>query len=597
MSKYNLDAFDAGVLKHEAEMATPGMAESAGLGLAQGVTLGFGDELYGAGKGAIDTLTQDKPMDLESLIANYTKNRDAARSEMASAENENPITYNLSNVLGGLALPMGALGTASKGASLAQKALQGAKLGAAAGGLAGLGSSEADLTKGEVGQAAKDTAVSAAMGGGLGGAIGGLVQPGLNSAAGWLQESKGGQKIANAFNKAEAGVKMSGKAAALREAEATKAVAQDVAAGINDLKKYAGKIKGEALSGGEQVAITDKYKELSDKLKDIVPASEDEARLVAKYQNMLDKLVQKTMVNLEGEAVPALTRIEATPEEIDKTTQALNKMLYKNKNLPYEGAQAGKEISEELSNLTKQGLSPESTQKMDIANKGYVKGLEAQANIGGMRGSAGTTEEARAMYEKQLNNLTDTIQKTFAKPTDMEAVGLKQAFDKSRQNIETMNKSLMDMTQDTEKLAELKAMRDSQMNKINDLEKRANEQALNMATVHGLGGTSPFEGEGFIKKWTGMSGEAAKLQVATGAGKASRIVKTTIPDAITKMSSAVYKASPESMQSMVDHLTAKASPYAQKLAAVMKQPDRVKNAMLFALMQQPGFREDIGDAF
>ena len=61
------------------------------------------------------------------------------------------------------ALPAGAF---AKGAGLAERALAGAKAGAVTGAITGLGSSQADITQGDVGGAARDVALGAGSGGG-----------------------------------------------------------------------------------------------------------------------------------------------------------------------------------------------------------------------------------------------------------------------------------------------------------------------------------------------------------------------------------------------------------------------------------------------
>lgn len=114
--------------------------ESAVRGAGQGLSLGFGDEIAGG----IESAFTDK---------SYTEARDESRANNEKARASNPKTYMGTQVVGSVA-PMfipGAQGVSA------------AKLAALAG-LQGLGESDADLTKGEFGDAAKDTAVSAAMG-------------------------------------------------------------------------------------------------------------------------------------------------------------------------------------------------------------------------------------------------------------------------------------------------------------------------------------------------------------------------------------------------------------------------------------------------
>lgn len=130
----------------------PSMLESAGRGALSGLTLGFDDEIGGALKAAFTDKT-------------YAQARDELRAKKKAAQQANPWTYGLSEILGGAATPgLGAVGAAKEGVTAARTAITAAKAGAAAGALGGLGNSEADLTKGDVGGALKDTASGAAAG-------------------------------------------------------------------------------------------------------------------------------------------------------------------------------------------------------------------------------------------------------------------------------------------------------------------------------------------------------------------------------------------------------------------------------------------------
>lgn len=124
--------------------------ESGARGLAQGASLGFADEITGA----LESAFTDKT---------YQQARDESRKNYALAQAANPATYGVSEIAGTVGTSLipgiGAGGTLTK-AVLA---------GAGAGGLSGLGTSTADLSKGEFGQAASDTLEGAAIGATLGG--------------------------------------------------------------------------------------------------------------------------------------------------------------------------------------------------------------------------------------------------------------------------------------------------------------------------------------------------------------------------------------------------------------------------------------------
>jgi len=133
----------------------PGFGESIARGAFQGVTLGFGDELSGL---------------VRSLVngTSYQEERDAARGANKAASEAHPFAYGGAELAAGLATPIPGLGAAKAGAGVAAHAVRAA----AAGGLAGLGSSEADLTKGDFGGAVHDTISNALLGGAIGAVAG-----------------------------------------------------------------------------------------------------------------------------------------------------------------------------------------------------------------------------------------------------------------------------------------------------------------------------------------------------------------------------------------------------------------------------------------
>lgn len=202
--------------------APVGQGRTAVLGFAQGGTGGFADELGGlmgkflpralggfAPRTKLGPAVQPAPDDTPEVRASklqllqreaarptdYQLVRDAMRTEAAQAARENPKTFAGSAILGGLATTPLVPGGAA--ASLPRALATGAGLGA----VGALGSSQADLTRGEYGQAAQDVSGVTGMRhaaqdvsqGNLGravldvggaGALGGLVTAGGGYAAG-----------------------------------------------------------------------------------------------------------------------------------------------------------------------------------------------------------------------------------------------------------------------------------------------------------------------------------------------------------------------------------------------------------------------------
>lgn len=119
----------------------------------QSATFGFADELEGVARAAGDKLTGGD--------FDYTKRRDEARARLRAAEEAHPDAAfggQVAGIVGSALIPGGGA------KSLIGAVGEGALMGAAQ----GLGSSEADLTRGDVGGAAVDTGLGALVGGAAG---------------------------------------------------------------------------------------------------------------------------------------------------------------------------------------------------------------------------------------------------------------------------------------------------------------------------------------------------------------------------------------------------------------------------------------------
>ena len=145
-----------------AALSTTGPGALASLGAAPQVAAGT-PEVLGE--------NPDLPA-LEAIVRRYRADRDRARVEQARATAANPKLSTASQIAGALVVPAPKLGAAATVGTAA-------KTGALLGGGAAAGGTEADLTRGEFGQAARDVA----MGVGAGGALGAVVPP-LTAAAG-----------------------------------------------------------------------------------------------------------------------------------------------------------------------------------------------------------------------------------------------------------------------------------------------------------------------------------------------------------------------------------------------------------------------------
>jgi len=175
-----------------APVTPPSELQSLLRGGAQGATLGFADELAGAGGAGLDAL---KKGDISDVVADYIRNRDEYRKADADAQKANPKSFTAGQLGGGLATAF------IPGLNIGKAATLGGRIAGAAGlgAIAGLGGSNADLTQGDVGGAARDTALGGATGAVLQPAIEKLVAPAVGYAAGKVGDLAGaaGKKALN----------------------------------------------------------------------------------------------------------------------------------------------------------------------------------------------------------------------------------------------------------------------------------------------------------------------------------------------------------------------------------------------------------------
>lgn len=140
----------------------PGRVESAGRGALQGATAGFADEgaaffdalIPGLSRAVNKDVLAGAPGDA-SFGDRYRTARDYYRGVNTQAREANPGSY-LAGEVGGALIPIPGAGAASGGRALLRAGGQGA--------VQGVGYSGADLTRGEVGELAKDASIGTVTG-------------------------------------------------------------------------------------------------------------------------------------------------------------------------------------------------------------------------------------------------------------------------------------------------------------------------------------------------------------------------------------------------------------------------------------------------
>jgi hypothetical protein len=222
--------------------------ESFGRGVAQGASGGFVDELGGVGTAIGDMAHRvfgDRDPSLPappSAVQSYREGRDEHRADDKKAEDAHKYLYGGGQLLGGVAT---ALVPGAKGADAVARIGQAAK----AGGAFAAGSSEADLTKGQVPQFVRDVAVGSAVGGAVGGA-GELLKKGV----GWAADKIGGSLSRRVMNEVAEGSASTTQTARKQLNKAEKNIVKEVVHGpdADDVRgAYQG---GSATKGQERLA-------------------------------------------------------------------------------------------------------------------------------------------------------------------------------------------------------------------------------------------------------------------------------------------------------------------------------------------------------
>lgn len=173
-SKFSAHDFSPESTEEVPQETSPSILETALRSGAEGATMGLSGELLGAGSTALETAKGNVPLNLDALLTEYRKQRNESDTARELAAEANPKTAFASELGGGLAtmaIPGLGAAKAAQGASWLAKAGLAAKEGAKVGALLGAGTSNAELTKGEIGKFAEDTGYGALVGGATGAAI------------------------------------------------------------------------------------------------------------------------------------------------------------------------------------------------------------------------------------------------------------------------------------------------------------------------------------------------------------------------------------------------------------------------------------------
>jgi len=253
----------------ESQQEPVSQLESGLRGAAQGATLGYSDEMMGALQALKHKALPEKGEEKASMEDLYKQYRDIQRSKNSAAQEQNPWTYGLGNVAGGV----GSIALAPEAIAAKLGTIGG---GAALGAATGLGTSDSE----DLGGMAKDTALGAGLGA-AGGALGAGIAKGVEALSPEALEVASSKMASKAV-----GIKPSKELARVYNQETGKvAQGSDIIKGIGKTAMDEGAM---SLTGGAN-AIYDKSLEAIDnnyqKLNKIIPDVQSKLE-----QNMPDNL-------------------------------------------------------------------------------------------------------------------------------------------------------------------------------------------------------------------------------------------------------------------------------------------------------------------
>lgn len=376
--------------------STPGYGESLLRGGAQGLSLGFADELAGAGGSALDAI---KGSD-SSLVANYIKNRDAYRAEDAAAKAANPKTFLGGQIGGGLAtaaIPGLNIGAAE---TLGARALGAAGLGA----VSALGNSKADLTQGDYGGAAKDTAIGGALGGALQPAIEKVVAPAVGAVASKVGDLAGwaGKKALNTAFDVPEGVteRYLANPEAVNNALSPEGVSQKLADTLGEVRGDTGAAQEAAMS------TLSKSRDTSG-----MPVS-DAVDILSKFNDpdakaMIQKLQEGYAQRANGIAPEADAGFlsEAEMHDVKKTLQGLTDWK---KPLPTADQSLARQASGDINNTLKSNNNDYQAAMGDLSQNIQSKNALAQ-KFGIQPDFSGNNESGFTFSDRTLSALKDLV--------------------------------------------------------------------------------------------------------------------------------------------------------------------------------------------
>jgi hypothetical protein len=505
----------------------------------------------------------------QSVLEAYQQARDSARKEYQAAQEANPMTSFAGNMAGGLLLGGGA-GALAKGgstagqiaskvmnpiaanpnAALLQKMATGAVNAAPTAAIAAGGLSQADLTKGEVGQFATDVATDTGLGMGLG-ALLPAAAAGMKNTTEAIKKTDTAQDLMDAYRAAKKGIKLSGQDALKSQAEGLENLAMDARKSTTQFGADKAAAKRAILEEAEKSGKSADIKELLQKFADDIGTNKS---LSTEDTQRLNKIVESYF---KGGSTKSPLELEAMLREVTEM----------NPDFMGPGYRIIKSLKEGLRNVQNKMDDRIAPINKDITeNLALSENMLGQSNLDKM-----LPEEIPAFLNKNSKKFQKYQTDTTGVQLDMDKVlneGLPTDFGSKTRSMKELNPDFANKFE-----TDLKGQ-----SRLFDLSKKAN---TNMA--EGIGN------KGIIAGATkAVQGGAVKIGEA--AGKVVKDNKEFLQKGINMLSNADGNKL-QQLGARMAKQGGKAAEFARVLNEAASKNPQSKNAIIFGLMQQPEFRE------
>jgi hypothetical protein len=606
--------------------------ESIARGAVLGGTFGAAPALTGAAEAlptALEAITG--PKTIKDVIDAYNKGREESKAAYEAAEKANPKSFFAGNLAGGIAPAV-----LTAGATSALTGLQGARLAAAAGaGMGGLSGAGHALSEGEdLGQGLAETALGAAGGAVLGagghkladatkmlpkmlqgpatGALtGGTLGAGLGAAGAQegqeteaalrgagigatlgasiplaakslsgigslLGKTKTGGTMAHAFEMGQEGQNIITEKGRNVVGQKADELAQEFVGKGGILRKALkekGSAIGEALDQDPSKLIEINEKGLLNKLESHINSLDerdpsqkaDKAKLIKILNNYTGKMKEESVPEVAPK-ISGARDISFVPEEIIPSEKLPDQVFLSPRDLQsFKSAMSNLSVfkddslkstqgSNAVSGIAKElgGFAEQEIPGLDVANQGYGNLANAIKRL--------KVNPEKADVEKQVQNLGDIIYRL--KDTNKTGDRARRRFDRS---MELMNKAEPEIA---------KQLQERSMKTAKDIE------TAREATAESIDSRSLFKS---VKGLTTKSSNLAGLTASK------------VSNAMSSVNNRLTKAPKEAVVNFGQTLMSKPDATSQKLGSIlMKSADRDdvgRNALIYSLMQNPGYRE------